>query len=118
MKRFRNKLIIWLILKLDIDITTDDSLVVSASSVVQAFLKLMVESYASHKEFDRDISKMSFIAKYHEFVDDPYEKLQEFYVLAGKGDNSFLSDPFYRRMRVIGDKQIVKLNHRLRRNTR
>lgn len=100
----------------------DNSIEAQKKKLRSSILKLYADPF-SHKMNDRFISSAIFDAKYTEKLNglgflpaiSPSTILTEFYEMASKGSNAFLSHPFYRVLVKSKDIETKKLIYRLNR---
>jgi hypothetical protein len=113
----KKKILNWL-LKIAFKITDKTSVHVLLNEYLVKILKHAFYITDDQRLLEREIQALIFDAKYQgeDLLVKPHVILNGYYDKAAKGDNSFMSDSFYRALRVAGDPEIRKLKYRLKRN--
>ena len=108
----KNKVASWALSR----ITQHDQTSNTLKKALNELLNEMYKIISDDKAFDKLIKESVFRVKYQADFSNPIVQLQTFYKKAGKGDNSFMADPFYRHLRINGDIEAKKLRYKYRRN--
>lgn len=109
MKKLKLKFYKWLFEK----VKTNDLFKENIESILENDLKVYFYTYKDSLFYniDKELDKIIFNAKYFDIVSNrkPYDALQELYIKAKRGDNSFIVDPLYRALKEKRDSHQVKL---------
>jgi len=115
--RMRRKLIQFL-LKVLAKVTPQESLDEIYNENLETIITKSFKVTEDPKLLERRIAEIIFDAKYKKEVKSgvPHEILNSYYAMASKGDSSYMTKPFFRLLRQLGDPEVRKLKYRLKRN--